>query len=295
MRVLVFGPTGQLGTDVVRVFRERGEDVLPVTRELADLTDRATVEALLATGRPDAVVNCAAFHDPAGCEADPELAFAVNAAGVELLARESAKAGAKLMTMSTDYVFDGAKVGGYREEDAPNPLNRYGESKLEGERLALAAHPQTFVVRTQSLFGRTGPRGKGSNFVDLMIRLAKERDELEVDQFRMAPTGTVPLAENMHTLLLTDEFGLYHMSCQGETTWYEFARAILERIGSSTRVVPVANDFYPTTFRRPENTYLINAALQARGLDHMPHWEQALTEYLLAKGVTAAAASRGSA
>jgi dTDP-4-dehydrorhamnose reductase len=293
MRVLVFGPTGQLGTDVVRVFMARGEDVLPVTRELADLTDRTAVQALLARERPDAVVNCAAFHDPTGCEENPELAFAVNAAGVEILAQHCAEISAKLMTVSTDYVFDGTKVGGYREDDAPNPLNRYGESKLTGEQLARATHGQTFVVRTQSLFGLTGPRGKGSNFVDLMIRLAEERDELKVDAFRMAPTGTVPLAENMHTLLLTNEFGLYHMSCQGETTWYEFARTILEQIGSTTRVTQVPNDFYPTTFRRPENTYLINAALEARGLDDMPQWKEALAEYLETKGV-AVAASGGS-
>ena len=288
MKILVFGPTGQLGTDVVRVFTARGEDVVPVPRELADLTDHAAVHALLARERPDAVVNCAAFHDPAGCEENPELALAVNATGVENLARECAKTSAKLMTVSTDYVFDGTKTGGYTEEDAPNPLNRYGESKLAGEQLAREAHAQTFVVRTQSLFGLTGPKGKGSNFVDLMMRLAQERDELKVDGFRMAPTGTVPLAENMHTLLGTSEFGLYHMSCEGETTWCEFARAILERVGSTTSVTPVPNDFYPTPFKRPENTYLINAALQARGLDEMPPWDEALAEYLEAKGVTVA-------
>jgi dTDP-4-dehydrorhamnose reductase len=289
MKVLVFGPTGQLGTDVVRVFTGRGEVVVPVTRQIADLTDRTTVRALVARERPDAVVNCAAFHDPAGCEENPELAFAVNAAGVNTLAQCCAEISAKLMTVSTDYVFDGRKVDGYREEDAPNPLNRYGESKLEGEQLALEAHDRTFVVRSQSLFGVTGPKGKGSNFVDLMMRLAQERDELKVDAFRMAPTGTVPLAENMHSLLQTSEFGLYHMSCQGETTWYEFARAILERIGSTTKVIQVPNDFYPTTFRRPESTYLVNAALQARGLDQMPHWDEALADYLRAKGVAEAA------
>jgi len=294
MRVLVLGPTGQLGTDVVRVLRERGEDVLPATRQLADLTDRPAIDALLARERPDAVVNCAAFHDVAGCEVNPELAFAVNATGVESLAQQCAKIGAKLMTVSSDYVFDGTKVGGYREEDVPNPVNRYGESKLAGEQLALAAHAQTFVVRTQSLFGLAGPSGKGFNFVDLMIKLSEERDEIKVDQFRMAPTGTASLAENMYTLLLTDDFGVYHMSCQGETTWYEFAQAILKGIGSQTKATPVSNDYYPTTFMRPENTYLINARLQARALDQMPHWEQALAEYLQAKGVTRAPAVRGS-
>jgi len=288
VKVLVFGPTGQLGTDVVRVFEERGEDVVPVARARADLTDQTEVQALFAEERPDAVVNCAAFHDPVGCEENPELAFAVNATGVETLAQQCAEIPAKLMTVSTDYVFDGTQAGGYSEEDSPNPLNRYGESKLAGEQLARAAHEQTFVVRTQSLFGLTGPKGKGSNFVDLMIRLAKERDEVKVDGFQMAPTGTVPLAENMHSLLLTNEFGLYHMSCQGETTWYEFARAIMERIGSATKVTPVSNDFYPTAFRRPESTYLINAALQTRGLDRMPTWDEALADYLQTKGVALA-------
>jgi dTDP-4-dehydrorhamnose reductase len=291
VKVLVFGPTGQLGTDVVRALRERGEDVVPAPRARADLTDVAAVGALLGAERPDAVVNCAAYHDVAGCETNPDLAFAINATAVERLARECAAIGAKLMTISTDYVFDGTKEGGYTEEDAPNPLNRYGDSKLAGERLALAAHPATFVVRTQSLFGLAGPSGKGLNFVDLMVKLSGERDELEVDQFRMAPTGTAPLAENMHSLLLTDDFGVYHMSCEGETTWYEFARAILERIGSKTTVKPVPNDHYPTPFTRPERTYLVNARLQALGLDRMPHWEQALAEYLAARGPAGDAAA----
>jgi dTDP-4-dehydrorhamnose reductase len=283
VRVVVFGPAGQLGTDVVRAFRDEGEDVVPVGREQADLTDASAVGSLLGAERPDAVVNCAAYHDVAGCETNPELAFAVNATAVEQLARVCATLGAKLMTVSTDYVFDGTQEGGYAEEDEPNPLNRYGESKLAGERLALSANPATFVVRSQSLFGVAGPSGKGLNFVDLMVKLAGERDELKVDQFRMAPTGTAALAENMHALLRTDEFGVYHMSCDGETTWYEFARAILGRIGSNVTVTPVPNDFFQTPFTRPESTYLVNARLQALGLDRMPHWERALDDYLAAK------------
>ena len=111
------------------------------------------------------------------------------------------------MTVSTDYVFDGTKSGGYTEADSPNPLNIYGETKLEGERAALTEHTQTFVVRTQSLFGLTRPSGKGPNFVELVLGLAEEREELKVDQFRMAPTSTASLAENMRELLLTDASG----------------------------------------------------------------------------------------
>ena len=180
---------------------------------------------------------------------------------------------------------DGKKTGGYTEDDAAHPLNRYGESKLAGERRALAANPKTFVVRTQSLFGVTGPRGKGLNFVDLMLKLSKERSELKVDQCRMAPTYTLSLAENLLTLLRTDQYGLYHMSCDGSTTWCEFAQRILALSGSKTPVHPVANDFYPRKFVRPENTYLINSRLRSRGLDRMPHWESALKDYLRVKGI----------
>lgn len=284
MRVLVIGAAGQLGTDVVEVLTRHGDECVPATREMVDISDRSAVEALFASERPEAVVNCAAYHDVAGCEANPELATAINTSAVSSLALACRKIGARFMTMSTDYVFDGTKLGGYTECDTPRPLNRYGESKLEGERQTLAANPETFVVRTQSLFGLAGPSGKGLNFVELMIKLSEERDELKVDRCRMAPTGTAALAENMRSLLLTDLFGMYHMSCDGETSWYEFAKRILELTGSKTPVTPVPNDYFPRTFIRPENTYLINAGLRSRGLDQMPHWEQALTDYLRAKG-----------
>ena len=293
MRVLVTGASGQLGTDVVRALTEQGETCMPTTRADADFGDPTAVRALVARERPDAVVNCAAFHDVAGCEENPELADRVNAIAVETLARACAEIDAKLMTVSTDYVFDGTKAGGYTERDEPNPLNRYGESKLEGEQRALAAHSRTFVVRTQSLFGLAGPSGKGLNFVELMLKLSDERDELKVDEFRMAPTSTSALAANMHRLLVTDQFGVYHMSCDGETTWYEFAKRILDLAGSETKVTAVPNDFFPTTFVRPESTYLINAALRSSGLDQMPHWEDALADYLRARaGHTVASGAR---
>jgi dTDP-4-dehydrorhamnose reductase len=283
MRVLVTGASGQLGTDLVEVLEQAGETPIPATRADADFADPPALRELVSRERPDAVVNCAAFHDVAGCETQPELARLINATAVEALAVACGETGAKLMTVSTDYVFDGAKAGGYVESDQPNPLNAYGASKLEGEQRALAAHPQTFVVRSQSLFGLAGPSGKGKNFVELMLSLAEERDELKVDQFRMAPTATAPLATNMLELLRTDEFGLFHMSCEGETTWAEFATRILELAGSDTTVTAVANDFYETSFVRPERSYLINARLRELGLDRMPSWEDALADYLRAR------------
>ena len=288
MTILVTGASGQLGTDLVDVLEHRDVSHVTASRADADFTDTAAVRSLVLEIDPHAVVNCVAYHDVAGCETDPELARAVNATAVDALAAACAETGAKLMTMSTDYVFDGKKTGMYTEDDEPNPLNVYGASKLEGERRALATHDRTFVVRTQSLFGHAGPSGKGLNFVDLMLKLSEECDEVKVDQFRMAPTSTAALARNMHTLLATDDFGLYHMSCHGETTWYEFAKKILELAGRDTRVTAVGNDFYQTHFVRPENSCLDNARLRARGLEHMPCWEDALAEYLRTRAASAA-------
>jgi dTDP-4-dehydrorhamnose reductase len=280
VKVLVTGAQGQLGTDVVEALEEAGETALGVTRAHADLMDHSALRVLVRDESPDAVVNCAAFHDVGGCEERPDVAFAVNAKAVQVLAESCARVGASLMTVSTDYVFDGTRAGGYTEDDAPNPLNVYGESKLEGERRAAAAHSDVFVVRTQSLFGHSRPTGKGSNFVELMLGLALERDELRVDQFRMAPTSTAALAANMVALLRSDAFGLYHMSCEGETTWFEFARRVIELEGLDVTVVAVPNDYYETSFARPESTYLVNAALRDVGLDLMPSWQDALETYL---------------
>lgn len=291
MRVLVTGAYGQLGTDVAHALEQAGDTCVRADRVRADLVDAAAVRSLVVDEAPDAVVNCAAFHDVAGCEARPELARAVNAAAVETLASACRSVGAKLMTVSTDYVFDGKRAGGYTERDVPNPLNAYGASKLEGEQRAMAAHSDVFVVRTQSLFGLARPSGKGRNFVELMLDLARERDELKVDQYRMAPTSTAALAHNMVALLATAQYGLYHASCEGETSWFEFACHIVELAGMDVRVVPVPNDFYPSTFVRPESTYLVNEALRAIDLDLMPTWEDALATYLESRSHAAVARS----
>jgi len=285
MKIAVLGADGQLGTDLVAAIRRDRQPCVPLTLDDVDITDAPRVEAALTAIRPDAVVNCAALHDVARCEADQPLADAVNRDAVGALARISRTLGAKFLTLSSDYVFDGTKREGYTEQDEPNPINYYGVSKLAGERLALASHPRAFVVRTQSLYGVAGPKGKGTNFVDLVLKLAKERDELKIDQCRMAPTGTAPLAENLLRLLGSEHFGLFHMSCQGATTWYELARRIVELIGAKVRVTPVGNDYFPKSFRRPENTYLINQHLGEVGLDLMPTWEESLRQYLALKGI----------
>ena len=159
---------------------------------------RQAVHALVAGEAPDAVVNCAAFHDVAGCEERPGVGVRINAAAVEALASACAVIGAKLMTVSTDYVFDGNEVGWYTEDDDAQPAQRLRRQQARRRASSSGrARADVFVVRTQSLFGLSRPSGKGPNFVELMLGLALERDELKVDQFRMAPTSTAALAANM--------------------------------------------------------------------------------------------------
>jgi dTDP-4-dehydrorhamnose reductase len=284
MKLLVLGSKGQLGSDVVRVAGESGITCCTAQRSDADVADPAQVRRLLAAVQPDAVVNCTAFHDPVKCEEKPSVAVQINALAVGTMARICDELDIALMTISTDYVFDGREEEGYVEDDVPNPLMWYGRSKLAGEWCALGGNSKTFVVRSQSLYGLSGPSGKGLNFVDLMLKLSEERDELKVDQCRMSPTWTYALARNLIALVQTEKYGLYHMSCNGMTTWYEFARKIMELVGRTIKVTAVGNDFFRKTFKRPENTYLINRELAKIGLDLMPTWEAALSGYLKSKG-----------
>jgi len=284
MKIVVMGSAGQLGQDIVKVLNEKKVKYYAATRKDADVTRVNEIDNLFDREKPDAVINCAALHDVNQCEEHPELAMEVNAISVSNIAKKCSDINAKFMTMSTDYVFDGIKIEGYTEDDTPNPLMWYGKSKLAGEWFAIANNKKAFVIRTQSLYGIAGPRGKGLHFVDLMLKFAKEKDEIKVDQCRMAPTWTYPLANNMYALLMTEHYGLYHMSCNGVTTWYEFAKKIMELTNNKVKITPVDNDFFPKKFRRPENTYLINKKLKEINLDVMPDWDDALKEYLKSKG-----------
>lgn len=285
MKFLVIGSDGQLGQDILKVLKENNEDYYAATLEDADITKSEEVKKLIDKKNPEAVINCAAFHDVGKCEENPEIAMEVNATAVANLAKISKEKGAKFMTVSSDYVFDGTKEEGYTEEDIPNPLMEYGKSKLAGEILALAYNKKTFVVRTQSLYGLAGPKGKGLHFVDLMLKLSKEKDELKVDQCKMAPTWTYALAKNMYKLIKTENYGLYHISCNGATTWFEFAKKIMELTKNPIKMTAVGNDFFPRNFKRPEKTYLINKKLKDLDLDIMPDTKEALKEYLNLKGL----------
>lgn len=280
MTILVLGAHGMLGSDVIHVLKEQQHSFFAPTRTEADITKKDEIEALMRRVKPTAVINCTAMHDVARCEKEPSIAMEVNCVAIFYLAKLCAQHQAKLVTMSTDYVFDGKKEGGYTEEDVPNPLMWYGRSKLAGEWAAQAGNSKTFVVRTQSLYGRKKPSGKGLHFVDLIQKLAQEKDEIHVDQFVMAPTWTYPLARGIVKLLMTENYGLYHMSCHGSVSWHDFACEIARLKQLKTKITPVEAHFFPRNFARPQNSYLVNNKLQKIGIDLMPTWREAIQEYL---------------
>jgi len=285
MKILIIGASGQLGTDLVRVMKENKESYKAPTKQECDITQAKQIQEYLDKEKPDAIINCAALHNVDLCEEEPELARKYNTEAVETLAEYAKKGNIKFMTLSTDYVFDGKKKEGYTEEDIPNPLMIYGKTKLKGEQKVQKRGGKYFIIRTQSLYGQKGPSGKGLHFVDLMLKLSKEKEEIKVDQCQMAPTWAYPLAKNMLALLKTEHYGLYHMSCEGKTTWYLCAKKIMELTKNPVKITPVSNDFYPKKFKRPENTYLINQNLKKIHLNLMPSWEKALEGYLKEKGL----------
>lgn len=270
--ILVVGAKGMLGSDLLSLLGERGRGVdLPEI----DITDLVSVQRVLTALKPSVVVNCAAYTDVDGCESNSETAMQVNAEGVAFLAMISREIGARLVQVSTDYVFDGSKGSPYREDDLPRPLNIYGESKLAGE-LNVDVNPDNLVVRTQWLYGL-----QGKNFVETMLRLGQEKDLLSVvDDQVGAPTWTVDLAKGIITLIDADCRGTYHVTNSGATSWNGFARAIFAEAGLTVQVEPMTTEQLGRPARRPLHSTLDCSKLAAdTGLTLQP-WQDALRTYL---------------
>ena len=236
--------------------------------------------------KPDAVINCAAFHNVPLCEEKPEEAFRINAIAVRDLAAACEAAGAWLVTFSSDYVFGGEKREPYLETDRPQPLQVYGATRLAGEGLALAAAPQrAVVIRTCGLYGQAGSRAKGGNFVDGRVAdgRAGKRIEMASEQ-TVAPTSTHDLSRAVHALLGHPKLapGLYHLVNEGSCTWYELTRAIVETLRLPAEVVPVDRGGRSGAMRRPLYSVLANTRARALGIRLRP-WREALVEYLRAK------------
>ena len=280
MKVAVIGANGQLGTDLVKVFRAAGDVVVPLTHAQFDVTSQEQVDAVLGEAKPDVVISTAAFHQVEVCEKKPELAVQVNGVGAMNLALACQRSGAVLAHFSTDYVFDGKKNTEYSESDLPSPLNVYGTSKVVGEHLIAAYADRRFVIRTCGLYGVAGSSGKGGNFVETMLKKAMAGDAIRVvDDQVLTPTYTGDLAEATRKLILTEKFGLYHVSSEGECSWYEFTRHIMQSAGLTPNLSPVKSTEFASPVKRPAYSVLSKAKLRAAGVS-IPSWKDALPRYL---------------
>jgi len=263
MRILLTGVRGQVGAALARTLAPLGELAVH-DRSTLDLLDLPSVEAAVARARPDIVVNAAAYTAVDRAEREPELAFKVNAEAAGALAHAAKSIGALFVHFSTDYVFDGEKTQPYVETDAPHPLGVYGRSKLAGERAIAASGCRHYIFRTSWVYSRAG-----RNFVHAILAAAKSKPELRVvnDQ-RGAPTSAEAIAGAVAAVLADTRGrggpdGIYHLTAAGETTWYEFAREILQDAAPEVRLVPVTTAAYGAAAPRPRNSLLDNAKLRA--------------------------------
>jgi len=264
-----------LAQDIIRVL-EGKHLIVPVTHADLDIGNPVQTAQLLSSHKPDCVINCAAYTDVDGCESDPDRAFAINADGVKNLAHACRETRAKLIHISTDYVFDGASQRPYVEDDATNPLSVYGRSKLAGERYVQDILESYVIVRTEWLYGR-----QGKHFVGTMLQLARERDVLEVvDDQTGSPTCAADLAQAIAALLAASAKGIYHVTNAGSCTWYGFACRILALAGSTTRVKPITSARLARPAPRPANSVLNCSKFTWKTGQVLRPWDQALADFL---------------
>lgn len=275
MKVLVTGATGQLGRDAVDILSRR-HVVVALGRKQLDISDLDAVIRRVGEIRPDIVVNAAAYTRVDMCEENVDLAYRVNAVGARNMAIACLENNARLVHISTDYVFDGEKGRPYTEFDRTNPLNVYGRSKLAGEELVKEILPRHYIVRTSWLYG-----AEGNNFVKTVVKLSRERDSLQVvDDQTGTPTYTRDLVKAIERLIQTDNYGTFHCSNNGECTWYQFAREIFRLMGIGVRVYPVTTEKLARPAARPRYSVLDNYMLRLTIGDSMRSWKEALEEYL---------------
>jgi len=285
MNIAVIGGSGQLGRDVVSVFRESHDHAFSLTHAEIEICSFESVKTCLQEKSPAVVVNTAAMHHVENCEKEPAAAYAVNAIGVRNIALVTREIGATLIHVSTDYVFDGKKSTPYAEEDLPLPLNVYGNSKLAGECYVRTINPKHFVLRTSALYGKHQCRGKGGrNFVDLMLELARTRGWVRVvsDEF-VSPTPTYDLARQIVSLSRCDSYGLYHATSESSCSWYEFAREIFSLAGVQVNIEVANPGEFPSKAPRPAYSVLENRGLNKIGLNKLVSWQEGLERYLTEK------------
>ena len=294
-RLLILGATGQLGTDLVRAAAAAGVDHVGAGHEDFDVTKADSVAAGMARYRPTIVINTAAFHRLDACEDDPHEAYLVNTVGALLVARAAAQAGAQSVYISTDYVFPGDKPPAedgrltpntaWVEDDPVRPLNVYGASKAAGEQAVRLSDPRHLIVRVSSLFGVTSPRNKGSNFIEAILKKARDGGPLRVvsDQW-ITPTYSVDAAGAIVRLALSGAGGIAHVTSADGCTWQALAAEAVRLVGLATGVEPVPASSYYSQIRRPRNSALHTGRLASLLGRPLRPWREAVLAYLVEKG-----------
>ena len=278
MRVALIGATGQLGTALQGVLTD---DVVPLGHREIEITEPASIDSALSAARPECVINTAAYNLVDRAEDEPDVAYRVNALGPRHVAQWCARHDARLVHVSTDYVFGlEDRSEPYRESDAPGPQSAYAISKLAGEYFVRAECPRHFVVRTCGLYGRASSAGKG-NFVETMLRIGRERGAVRVvDDQHCTPTFAVDLASAIARLIGAEAYGLYHASTSGGTTWCRLAREVFRLSELSVDVTPITTAEFAAKARRPGYSVLNCERLTRATGFQMPRWEDALARYL---------------
>ncbi len=276
MRIIVTGVGGQLGTDVVKELEQQKHQVLGVGHKELDITDESKVKEVLDGFKPEAIIHCAAYTAVDAAEEDTETAFRVNVLGTRYLAQGCQKHNAKLIYISTDYVFSGDGDQPWEVTDSLAPCNQYGKTKMLGEKEVMGQINSYFIVRTSWVIGATG-----KNFVKTMLTLGRTREEISVvnDQYG-SPTFTKDLARLLAQMVVTKKYGIYHACNQGCCTWYELAKKVFELTEIPIHLKAITSDDYPMKAIRPKNSRLSMQALKDNGFQLLPNWEVSLKEYL---------------
>lgn len=288
MKIMITGCKGQLGNELQSILKSlkseigdipgeyKNAEVSAVDVDTLDITDYLSVKEFVLSENPDIIFNCAAMTNVDGCETMLETAYKVNAAGVRNLAMAAKLVNAKFVHISTDYVFAGNGTKPYKEWDMIDPQSVYGASKALGEKYALAFNDKTFIVRTSWLYGYIG-----KNFVKTVRRVLREKGSITVvnDQ-RGNPTNANDLAHHLLLLGVTEEYGIYHCTGEGECSWYEFASEIAKLSGFEGKVLPCTSEEYKSPTKRPEYSSLENLALKCSVGNYMRDWKTALNEYI---------------
>lgn len=276
MKILVTGVKGQLGYDVVKELHKREIDCLGADIDDFNITNAEETAAFIESYGPDAVIHCSAFTGVDKAEDNAELCWAVNVEGPRNIARVCEKFGAKMVYISTDYVFPGKGEAFYEVNDETEPLQVYGQTKLGGELAVKELLEKHFIVRTSWVFG-----ANGSNFIKTMLRLAESRDEVSVvgDQIG-SPTYTADLAPLLCDMIITDKYGIYHATNEGVCSWADLAEEVFKVAGWSTKVNFITTEEYPTKAIRPKNSRLGKRSLDEAGFKRLPEWRDAVKRYL---------------